>query len=1744
MANPYSSGGGGTHLEARVVASALTAVLCEAGFRGLPGTQAIEVYSQRAGFGDPLDDLIITGLSDSGSKTKLHLQIKRQLTFTENDTEWADVLRRAWDTFTSADFDTSTMKYGVGVGTYTARADQHYQSVLNWAAQSIDGDHFIERVEKKDFSHADKAVFVKAARSLLTSHIGRALTNDEIWRFLGNLVIIHFDFETQGSSRDAENVLDRLRGFLAPVDRRRASNIWDRLVAKAGELIPTGGAASRATLVQHLKEENLPIGSAPSYIKDIQAIERESQRALDDINTAIAGLKLYRATPRQQVTKALTESRFVQITGEPGTGKSAVLKEIAEECARVGPVFFLKDGRIQPRGWGTHAHTLGMADDLPALLREFSCGGVSILFIDGIDKISDPAVQLTVNDVLKAITTNDNLSGWRVLATVREQNLKHIETWLSQDALKKLPIKSVTVPALNRDELEVVASEIPRLRPLLSQSGAMDVVLNRPFFLNAIANLAGSGSATGLPVTEVQLLKLWWELGASDRSDFSPAQHRRNVLIDLTQRLAKAPDAAISIRNLAPEPIQELKAAGVLRDRELGHSVDFVHDIYEEWALCELLLGEQSRLAAYLGEVGQPQALVRPVQLLGAYVLETTGTADGWQDLMEKTGDQALRPVWQRAILSSCFQSTATVQLLDKISSVLLGNGAELLKRLLLAISTLEVIPNPIFLDEKRFPDLAPDERVRYAHYSALPKPTIWVRFLDWLVPRLNSVPADLVPELVPVLAVWQGNYSGHNVRHCREIGVWSHRWLLEVEAAFHPKKWQDRGNPFGRDFRHRDEEEIEKGLRKLFLSSAGDIPDLAIAYLQEKSHHSRRRDNHSAEIIPNSGALVRHLPAALVDYMLAVLLEELNDYKDHWGGYGRALWDELGVSGRHEFYPASPIQMPFLVLLRNHEEEGLRLIKAICNHATSTWRWCRANPDSRDQIPLTALPIHLSFSWGNQDFWGDHHVYAWYRSVLANSAVGSALMALEQWALERIEGGGDFDETFRKVAEGNESVAALGIGVSLCLAFQTKSRNVAFQLVTCPHLWEWDIARSVGDSQSLQANEMGDWQRYRVQLTAVRELNARPHRKQDLRSLIFPIWLFGDATLKQAYEQRIRDFPKQLPFIYEEQKNYPDYIDELREQMERFAEQADPRYFKAAHTPDGQHFQVWSEPPSIKQPEAQARLQEHARLNEYAALVIAASMTLDEGKLPEGFAVAQALAKGKEYDDPALFDEQDVPHSFLERQRMAAVTGAAFVVARYCDDRAWNDDVGLWCIDVLGRAASGAEESDSLSMRGSILTFHPAVFAAHGLSALLARGYAVDRCREAILSLAVDPLEGVVSAVFDGAWQYAAQYPEFYWTLLDLGLRQCIVSRGEVPEYHSIYWDDIEGVRQLGLLERAENLLKENRIGDFPDIPMPWVKSLGTVLRGGRDTKGYRPNDVLFMYHLAPKVLFKASLDPILSGPDLRRRFLGLVAQLTEYTIQEIIPPFVQSRREYREHRVPYEWVYGFALWCGKVGARLTAEEFRETVLQRVFGSDNETALKIMQSMMRSFMIDALLLPKEISEEHQKIWSEMTAWVFDNPEWKGGPHQEHLDREFFSCGLSVLFCAAPDFSPVICGVEPGWQHWSKFRATIERGVREFGMHKDLFLAVAALLKGGGIDLMPEPALAWLRDIVVARKRDLAFWDANGDGAVDVVKALMDKKSATLTADQRESVTLIADILVDNGVRGAGFFQQELLRAS
>jgi hypothetical protein len=688
--------------------------------------------------------------------------------------------------------------------------------------------------------------------------------------------------------------------------------------------------------------------------------------------------------------------------------------------------------------------------------------------------------------------------------------------------------------------------------------------------------------------------------------------------------------------------------------------------------------------------------------------------------------------------------------------------------------------------------------------------------------------------------------------------------------------------------------------------------------------------------------------------------------------------------------------------------------------------------------------------------------------------------------------------------------------------------------------VWKWDIARLLQDQRGIRSNEMGDWYRHRHLLQGVRDLNEKPHRPYEVRTLV-PYFIFcNDQALAKRYAKAIRRFPKELPFEYEEQRLDQELVAELRERMKLYVEQADPKYWKQRKSADGQHIEIYNEPPSLKAPKNVAKQEELAVLNKASSLALWGQKTLENGSVDDRLTLAGALAIAKELDAPHLFDLHIGADDLATTHRASGVSATAYALARHSDGGEWTDEVAEWCVDALHRAATIVETGHDFAYRGSLTLMHPCVFAAHGYAALLARGYAVRNAQSALINLAVDALDDVVKAVFSAAKLYAAIYPAFMRILLVLGLRQCMSTFADLPDHNSVHWDEVEAAQKSELVVWAENVLDMGIVPEFPRVPMPWVKAGTTRLRKGK-VVGYVRNDVLFRFDLAEKILFEIDLETIL-GTVSREEFLALVSNLVDWTIQEILPPWVNRRTDNRDTHPPFEWIYAFSAWCGKLCARLKANEANTHVLGRILAVENDTALMMLQSIMRLFMIYAFIRPGSIDPDHFLLWQQITSWLFENSAWQHSKEDDYLDREFQSCALAVLFCAHNDIGPVLCVIDEGWPHLPMFMPILKKAVLEFGQNQSLFYVVLTFLKRAGFDLLPDPALDWLLQLANVKKGDQAFWAANGSETVELLRQLIERRRQALSSDHRAALTAIADIMVDNGIRGAGFLQQELLR--
>jgi hypothetical protein len=319
LASPFSTGGGGDDFQFQVGAYYLAGLLLRHVPRGLDAGTLTEVRFQRLYEGEPLDDLVCVANTATGP-TKLPLQMKNDLTFGEKDELFEEVVAACWRTYTSPNFARGRDRFGIVLGVYKTKVDEHYQTVLTWARNSSSAGAFLGRVGQQGLSHKNHREFVALIRSKLGTVSGGAVSDDDLWGFLRSMVILHFDL-LAGGSRDATHAINCLQQVLQP-GGPGAAELFSRLRDISAEANRTAGEYTYESLASRLQAEGFRLVPSPDCREDLARLDALRDHILDDIRTDIGGLALNRVDQIESSQDRFTDVALLLLTGPPGGGKS------------------------------------------------------------------------------------------------------------------------------------------------------------------------------------------------------------------------------------------------------------------------------------------------------------------------------------------------------------------------------------------------------------------------------------------------------------------------------------------------------------------------------------------------------------------------------------------------------------------------------------------------------------------------------------------------------------------------------------------------------------------------------------------------------------------------------------------------------------------------------------------------------------------------------------------------------------------------------------------------------------------------------------------------------------------------------------------------------------------------------------------------------------------------------------------------------------------------------------------------------------------------------------------------------------------------------------------------------------------------------------------------------------------------------------------------------------------------------
>ena len=1053
LSNPFSTSGAGNQFEYLVGASYLVSLISGDIPRGLDWGQTFEVRFQQRFAGIPVDDIIVVG-SDGVNQRILALQIKHDLTFSDSEKNetFQKVIRECWKTFSGAygfEFNSEKDRIGIGLGIFNANLDKHLRPLLEIARTARDSDDFFKKTRLPDFSHKAKIDYIDTFRNLLTKAKESPISNDELWRFLKCLVVLHFDLENEGS-RDSIQCWNRLRDQIPDGDWRQATTLFSCLVKEVAKFERNAGSIDSSKLREFLASSSIPIKDYQNFHSDLRKLHSHSDLVLNSIRDTIGGqCQLPRLDALDYLETKIRDNTITVVLGEPMVGKSVLLKLLANRLRSEGEIIFFSVDRFDGTSLDQFLHNINVAGEFNQLLWAMSSASQRCILIDSVEYANSEDKRRILNDIFVAVqnynqkllkTGGHNEFSWKIVIASREETIKNI---LIDSDLKKI-FSVFKLETISDSEISDVIQAFPQFKELLSNEHLKYLML-KPLILDILTlpDFDISLQNTTEIVSEASLRRKYWQKIVRLAEKTSPIKgnpdSRQSLLFDISVR---------QLCNQRYEIIQEKPnendVTGLISDRILQKEngiLRYSHDTIRDWSFVQLLTIHEGNIPEFLKHFQESPQLFRSIQIFGEGIIENKDTKK-WLDIFNSLEQNSqISPYWSQVFLSSLVTSPLRKGNIEVISDVLLANKSQLLVKLLKTIKTVCNKPNLVLY--RIFAYGPKNEREKLMSHFTIPNHLQWDPVINLVRKNPEAIEGQLLAEFAEIAKEWMQNTKKDD-KYRREIAILSIRLLEE--------KLLD-------DY----DDQPKFSYLNSVLWATDIIPERVDDFLKKYAIRKHDDDIFGLEelLLKNDCVpIYRHLPKSALDIFTSILCKPIKP--DEFGSYYHLFYN-YGISFQGSWNPPTYLKGPFTGFLRLHPKEGLELIHRIVNHATKVWIL-----EEEINFGRTPIPQIIHFEDKEITINGDGYVYCWYRYLSNGSdVVISALMALENWLIDQIKDGADPKSILSPLLLETNSAAMVGVYVSVCFAHIGKSAELLVPIIENPAFWLMDTQRFVEDQRT-----------------------------------------------------------------------------------------------------------------------------------------------------------------------------------------------------------------------------------------------------------------------------------------------------------------------------------------------------------------------------------------------------------------------------------------------------------------------------------------------------------------------------------------------------------------------------------------------------------------------------------------------------------------------------------------------------
>ncbi|MGQ3132880.1 MAG: ATP-binding protein [Flavobacteriales bacterium] len=1052
----FQKGGGGTNFEQLVQTAFLITLIIRGNAPCIASNELSEVALQVTNRGYETDDLLVIAKSGSG-KHRLLIQVKHDISFTAENQIFKEVINAFWKDYNNTSiFDRTKDKLIIAKNGLTKDERNHLKSLFNWACNKAAETDFVSEVNRIDGKKKRLDVFREVLKE---ANNNTALSDRELWEFLKCIDVLEYDFLHEGSV-DKTYLLNLIKLSKNKSSTATEQEIWDAVLSYITTLNPNGGSVTLESIRNEEFYKHFDNAQLSPYIKAVKKLKSDSEEILRPIRTSIgrgeSEFKLPRTEIRENILEVLSHAKFTIVTGKPGVGKSAQIKEILQRDFPHASVFVFRADQFSESTIASVFSSQGVNETIQDMFSCISLIPEKIIFIDSLEKLLEADPECAFKQLLALL---DEYPEIRIIASSRRYAIDLI---LLKFGIDKNTTKVIEIPELDDAELQLVIGNFPQLHSVL-KNDKIKKLLQSPKYLDysIIAISKTNDDYVNISLPEFKN-KLWNSLVVDSTNTKNGLPIKREAaFMEIAVKRAKEMKLFTKPEMSDAEAIVYLENDEIVFQQNDNRKYSPTHDILEDWALVKYVSSKFEDFPNpkdLFSNLGNEPAIRRAFRLwVEDYLIENSGKIN---ELIKATvADKTIEKYWADELLVAVFKSGNSSSFFAVFEKELLADNPVFFSRCLHLIKTC----------------CKETDQKANNNSLLLPIGSGWKEILFFVqkhIAELNTnkiLILDFLSDWYYRLLAQYSKIENPELEAAKSIVL---TYLKEIESE--DEFWEEESIKAKLD-------DLVGILFELASISKVEIEQLINkAFANKKNRASWRLNSFYKNVIKKSLSglgnrrLVKELPELVIEiaWNSWKYIPPQEDYLKEITFLGKQpLRDEncWGVENNNSVSPSGIYRTPFYNLLWAHPAIGLKFIIDFINYSVEFYvnATCEYKYEI-SQIEMEQKDGTLAKKYASLELWT-----AYRGASRTNDVLESLLMVLEKFLLEfaklkTSKSKETLKDIFDYVLNKSNNVAPLAVLTSVTIAYPEEVEEAMLPLLSVREFYDWDLNRALQENSAL----------------------------------------------------------------------------------------------------------------------------------------------------------------------------------------------------------------------------------------------------------------------------------------------------------------------------------------------------------------------------------------------------------------------------------------------------------------------------------------------------------------------------------------------------------------------------------------------------------------------------------------------------------------------------------------------------